>query len=253
MVLLHGVLELAKRRGWIGSNPCANLERIKVKQRRDLIVLTPDEIFLVAGAAARTQTPIVKDRRELYSALIVFSAFSGLRIGEARALRWEDLDFAGGRIQVRRNLAAGSPEESGPKSGLSRMVPLIDHAAQVLDAVSRRPRFVGPTDRVFCTELGAALPEGAARIALYDALEQAGIGHLRERAHPFRWHDLRHTFGTLAAEAFPIRDVMAYMGHEHISPTLVYLHHVPQHDAAQKLAALIDKKRGAPLAGAIAS
>ncbi|MCW2958487.1 MAG: site-specific integrase, partial [Solirubrobacterales bacterium] len=74
MVLLHGVLELAKRRGWIGANPCANLERIKVKQRRDLIVLTPDEIFLVGGAAARTQTPIVKDRRELYSALIVFSA-----------------------------------------------------------------------------------------------------------------------------------------------------------------------------------
>ncbi|MCW3015660.1 MAG: site-specific integrase [Solirubrobacterales bacterium] len=65
MVLLHGVLEFAKRRGWMASNPCANLERIRVKRRRDLVVLSPDEVFLVAGAAARTDTPIVKDRREL--------------------------------------------------------------------------------------------------------------------------------------------------------------------------------------------
>ncbi|WP_354702432.1 Putative prophage phiRv2 integrase [Paraconexibacter sp. AEG42_29] len=246
MVLLHGVLELAKRRGWIPVNPCANLERVKVKRRRDLLVLDPDQVFAVATAAATSQTAVDKDRRELYAALIVFSAFSGLRIGEARALRWEDIDFAGSRIQVRRSLAAGTQQETAPKSGLARMVPLIPHAAKALDDLSRRPLLVGATDRVFPTETGDALPEGAARIALYDALAGAGLGHFRERQIPFRWHDLRHTFGTLAAEAFAIRDVMAYMGHEDISTTLIYLHHVPQNDAADRLGALIDRKR-APL------
>lgn len=250
MVLLHGVLELAKRRGWIAINPCANLERIKVKRRRDLLVLAPDQVFLIASAAAASETAVDKDRRGLYAALIVFSAFSGLRIGEARALRWEDIDFLGSRIQVRRSLAAGTAQETAPKSGLARMVPLIPQAARALDALSRRPSFVGASDRVFASETGAPLPEGAARIALYDALHAAGLGHLRERAIPFRWHDLRHTFGTLAAEAFAIRDVMAYMGHEDISTTLIYLHHVPQNDAADRLGALIDRKR-APLGASV--
>jgi integrase len=48
-----------------------------------------------------------------------------------------------------------------------------------------------------------------------------------------RFHDLRHSFGTLAVRVFPLSDVKAYMGHADIATTMVYVHHVPQHDAAQ--------------------
>ena len=50
-----------------------------------------------------------------------------------------------------------------------------------------------------------------------------------------RFHDLRHTFGTLAVQAFPLSDVKAYMGHADIQTTMIYVHHVPQHDAAKRL------------------
>jgi len=34
---------------------------------------------------------------------------------------------------------------------------------------------------------------------------------------------------------FPLSDVKAYMGHADIATTMIYVHHVPQHDAAAKL------------------
>jgi len=52
---------------------------------------------------------------------------------------------------------------------------------------------------------------------------------------PIRFHDLRHTFGTLAVQVFPLSDVKAYMGHADIATTVVYGQHVPQLDAAEKL------------------
>ena len=54
-----------------------------------------------------------------------------------------------------------------------------------------------------------------------------------------RFHDLRHTFGTLAVQAFPLSDVQAYMGHADVATTMIYVHHVPRHDAADKLSAAI--------------
>jgi hypothetical protein len=54
-----------------------------------------------------------------------------------------------------------------------------------------------------------------------------------------RFHDLRHTFGTIAVQAFPLTDVKAFMGHADIQTTIIYVHHVPQHDAADKLSKLL--------------
>ena len=64
------------------------------------------------------------------------------------------------------------------------------------------------------------------------ALQRAGLKQLR-------LHDLRHSFGTLAVQAYPITDVKVWMGHADISTTQIYIHHVPQHDAADKLSALV--------------
>jgi integrase len=54
-----------------------------------------------------------------------------------------------------------------------------------------------------------------------------------------RLHDLRHSFGTLAVQAFPLSDVKAYMGHADIATTMIYVHHVPQVDAAERLSRVV--------------
>ena len=73
------------------------------------------------------------------------------------------------------------------------------------------------------------------RRRFYLALKRAGIEHIR-------FHDLRHTFGTIAVQAFTLTDVRAFMGHADIATTMIYIHHVPQNDAAEKLSELLDAR-----------
>jgi integrase len=58
------------------------------------------------------------------------------------------------------------------------------------------------------------------------------------------FQDLRHTFGTLAVQAFALSDVKAYMGHAEISTTMIYVHLVPRHDAAAKLSQVVGAATG---------
>lgn len=97
------------------------------------------------------------------------------------------------------------------------------------------------TFRVFNTRNFEAvlLDDGDLRLRFYGALRRAGLGHKRQETPALRFHDLRHTFGTLAVQAWPLVDVQAYMGHANIATTMIYAHHVPKHDAADALTRLV--------------
>ena len=166
-MLLHGILARAKRLGWIGSNPAENAERVSITRSGDFNVLTPEEVLAVAGAAGSEQD----------AAVILVAAFTGLRLGELRGLRFADVDFALQRILVRGNYVQGA---SGlPKSGKVRSVPLNDQAARALDQLSRREHFTAPDDLVFCSEVGEHRDDGSIRRAFYQALDAAGLGDKR--------------------------------------------------------------------------
>lgn len=228
LVVNYGILKRAKRRGWIPTNPAEDAERVTTKNSGDFNVLSPEEVFAVSRAAA--------DEQE--AALIVVAAFTGLRMGELRALRWEDVDFGKRTIFVRQSRVRRSLRPA-PKSGKVRSVPLIDQAAAALDRLSRRENFTAPSDQVFVSPTGIFIDDSATRKSFYEALGRAGLGHKREGERPFRFHDLRHTFGTLAVQVWPLVDVQSYMGHANIQTTMIYAHHIPKHDAANALTALV--------------
>jgi integrase len=121
-------------------------------------VLTPDEVEALARVADNEQD----------AAVFVIAAFTGLRLGELRALRWRDIDFAKRVIHVRRNLPEHGVERV-PKSGTVRSVPLVDRAAQVLDALSRREDWTGELDHVFVNALGGPVESGRPRIRFREA------------------------------------------------------------------------------------
>jgi integrase len=221
LVILHGILKRAKRKKWIATNPAEDAERVTFKRSGDFAVLTPTEVEALARAAVNEQD----------AAVFVVAAYTGLRQGELCALRWGDVDFAKRLVHVRRNLPAHGVERE-PKSGTVRSVPLVDRAAAVLDRLSRRERWTGEHDHVFVNALGGPVDHARLRIRFREARDQAGLKRLR-------FHDLRHTFGTLAVRVFPLTDVKAYMGHADIQTTMLYVHHVPQHDAAERLSAAL--------------
>jgi integrase len=222
-VCLHAILKRAKKKRWVSENAAEIADRIVLRRSGDFNVLSAEEAEAVIRAA-----PSVTE-----AALYRTAIGTGLRIGELRALRWGDVDF--GRRLVHVRWAFARYDLDRPKSNMVRSVPMADQVAAALDELSRRERWTGPEDFVFATELGRAPEDGRIRRRFYGAVKRAGLGHLRTKDNPLRFHDLRHTFGTLAVQVAPISDVQAWMGHAQIQTTMIYVHYVPQHDAADRL------------------
>jgi integrase len=233
LVLLYGVMKRAKQSDWIATNPSENARKIALKRSGDFNVLTPAEVAATARQAVDEQT----------AALITFAAFTGLRLGELRALRWGDIDFASRSIIVRRNLPSHG-EEKTPKSGKIRSVPLIDQAAVAVDGLSKREHFTADDERVFPSVTGGPFDDGEAREEFYAALKRAGLGRLREQEKPIVFHDLRHTFGTLGAAIWPLSDLQAYMGHAQTATTMIYVHFVPKIAAADEMSRAVAAAMG---------
>lgn len=226
LVILHGIMGRAKRKGWITSNPCENAEKVAVRRSDDFNVLAVEQVHAVAREAP---TGVLQ-------AMFLTAAFTGLRMGELLALRWRHVDFTNRIVHVQRNYVEGV--EDTPKSHRRRSVPLSDQAAVALDQLSRREDFTAPDDLVFSNEVGEHADDDQVRDAFYDALDAAGLGHLREGEDPIVFHDTRHTFGTqCAAKGIDLRRIQSWMGHADIQTTMRYLHYVPAHDDAARLTA----------------
>jgi integrase len=235
MVITHGMFSWAARKQIVPANPVADVDRVTVTRRAEFAILSPAEVLETARHA----------EDELVAAAIVTAAFTGMRMGELRALRWRDADFANDLVHVRRSFDKSSDADGLTKSKKARGVPLIAQVATVLDRLSRRDDHVGPNDLVFADTDGGPVTDQFLREGLYAAMDDAGISRDRDTGKLLIWHDLRHSFGTLAVRIFPLTDVKAYMGHADISTTMLYVHHVPQTDAAAKLGKLVDVELGA--------
>jgi len=217
---LHGVFRRAMRVYDLENNPVALIDKQPCRASGDFRVLAPREVLRLIGAAATEQ-----DR-----AIYALAAFAGLRMGELRALRWSDVDFTLSTIHVRRSFSLGRFEP--PKSGRVRSVPLIEQVAERLSQLQRRD---SPDDLIFTAQKGGVIDDSRVRRRFYDAYTRAGL-------QPLRFHDLRHSFGTMAVQAFPLSEVAAFMGHAAIETTMIYVHHVPKQDAASKLARVVDEQ-----------
>jgi integrase len=256
LTALRHACELAVGDGWLDANPSDGLAIVPLpKVEPDFNVLEPSQVEAVAAAMAvlpddeiplmRNGQPFVsleaavRRTRLLWSELVRFAAYTGLRLGELRALKWIDIDQRSSALRVARNAPATAPAGSdprAPKSGKARSVPLMPQALECLERVSKLGHPTGPNDLVFPSLGGGLFDAGRVRTAFYRGLEDTGLGYLREKDNPITIHDLRHTFGTIAARIFPLADVQAYLGHADISTTMRYAHHVPRTDAARRLA-----------------
>lgn len=224
----------------LAMNPAACADRRREPERGPLAFYSPEQIeqlarSLSAGAHRNQSRPALghgeieaRAREDIQDAeLVRVAAYGGLRRGELVALRWRDVDFTGRRIIVRRALS-GDTELRSTKSRRAREVPLPDQAAAALDRLSRRDEFTGPDDYVFANRLGRRLDPSALRRRFERAREAAGL-------EPLRFHDLRHTYGSLLVEGgIDLASVKAAMGHSRITTTERYLHARPAIELADR-------------------
>jgi integrase len=163
---------------------------------------------------------------EPYGSLFAVAGFTGLRMGELRALRWANVDFSRRLVHVHGSYVNGA--EGLPKSGKVRSVPLVDHAMQALEGLREREFFVGSDDLVFISPTGSRMDDSKARKEMAKAAKAAGL-------KPLNFHCLRHSFGTMAVQVFPVTDVMAMMGHADLTTTMQYVHSKSREDDASRL------------------
>ena len=196
-------------------------------ERRSIDVLRPDEVRQLAATAETEQDRV----------LYLTAAFTGLRFGELAALRWFRVDWQRDLIHVRRALARREIE--APKSGKVRSVPMMPEVAQALARLGQREWWTGEDEFVFVSPTGSYIDYSATVKAYRRALRKAGLRSIK-------FHGLRHSFGTLAVQEFPLSDVQAWMGHADIQTTIRYIHYVPKADAAERLGRLADGENVAP-------
>jgi integrase len=96
-------------------------------------------------------------------------------------------------------------------------VPLGDQALAALERLSHRPHFRAGDDYVFCSIIGDRLDPSALRRRDLAARDAAGLP-------PLRFHDLRHTAGTLLTRVLDPVTVKDVLGHADLKTTERYLH-----------------------------
>ena len=154
---------------------------------------------------------------------------TGLRRGELLGLKWEDLDLERGSLRVKRQIARinGEVAEAPLKTkNAYRTLPLAKDTVDVLDQQKKK---VGASPWVFPGPTGGPMSPDSVLHMLHRVLKRAGLPRVR-------FHDLRHTFATLALQTgVDVKTVSGMLGHYSAGFTLDTYAHVTT--SAQRRAA----------------
>lgn len=168
-----------------------------------------------------------------YRAFVATLAWTGMRLGELRALTWADIDLDARLITVNKTRYR-QQVQPGTKNGADRVVPIPPHLAVELAAHSLGAPHAHAAALVFRTTRGCPIdPDDFRRRVFAPALERAGLDAVT------RIHDLRHTSASLyLAAGATVREVMEIHGWKRMETAMRYLHTTaPLTEAATKLSA----------------
>jgi integrase len=193
---LKAVYNRAIRHGKLAYNPVTAIRLIRENNARNRCLSGDEETRLLAALPSWLRP------------LVTVALHTGMRRGELRMLRWEDVDLQTGSLQVRRD-----------KAGDGRWVTLNSAAHEALLMTKRERKVLGPY--VFGSPEGKSL----------DNLERHWRPALRAANLPnFRFHDLRHTFASrLAMEGVDLYTIQRAGGWKTATMVQRYAHLSPDH------------------------
>jgi integrase len=202
--VLASILGDAVRDRLLPSSPATGV-KMPARPQRKHIYLTRDQLDRLADESGR------------YCSLVLLLGLSGLRWGEAAALRVGDIDLRG-RVSITRNAATigGRTVVGTLKTGRSRTVTLPDFVAE---ALSRTCRGKGLGELIWKTAKGDCPKPPGAESWLDGAVRRC---QLSDPTFPrVTAHHLRHTAVSLAVHAGAnVMVVQRMLGHASAAMTL---------------------------------
>jgi integrase len=211
LALLRHVLDIAVEAGVIYANPAAVVKRAKLRSKE--IALPSSEKFNAMVEEMRNgHGRFSRDCADFVEGL----AYSGMRKGEANALKWRDLDFDANEIVVRGDAVTGTKGGEG-----WRRVPMIPDAR----ALFQRMRSERPGESLDAKVFAVS----ESQKAIDRACKKVGTDRITH-------HDLRHLFATRCIESgVDIPTVSRWLGHKDggVLAMKIYGHLRREHSIAQ--------------------
>ena len=204
--VMHVVFAHACRYEWLSRNP----------------------ISLVRQSAKRTKTPDVLDAEELRKllaelhnparTLVFLTAGTGLRISEALALKWSDVDFCCGAINLKFAIVHQKIGEMKTEAS-QKPVPIAGELAAALQEWRAETTYSQDEDWVFASPAMHGKqpywPETLLKCYVKPLVKQLGI------AKQIGWHSFRRTFATLLkSSGEDVKTVQELMRHANSRLTL---------------------------------
>ena len=233
LLVLKQILDLAVLDGRLSRNAAKQVPGPRPRQTKQRYLSHADVHRLAEECGHR-------DTR--HKVLVLTLAYTGIRWGEARALRLRHFDAAQSLLRIIDNIPVGFGEDQTvkPKSNRVRVVPLPAFLRNLLIAVTRGLR---DDDLIFTSRSATLLNNSNFRRDVFDPAVE------RLRLRPLTPHDLRHTAASLAISAgASVVGVQTMLGHATPAITLsVYTHLFP--DDLQSVAAKLDRAAQDALTG----
>lgn len=188
--VLSKIFSLAVDAEIVESNPCRRVRKFRLNNQR----------VRVLSLEAESRLFVALGENELVKNIVTVALHTGLRRGEIFNLKWFDVDFSRGMIQVRES-----------KSNKKRLVPMNTTIRTMLQGLKRKSEYVFPS------------PKTNGRL---DNIKRSFRRAVREaEIIDFRFHDLRHTAATRMADAgADAFTLMKILGHSDIRMTSRYTH-----------------------------
>lgn len=189
-------MRLAVDSGDAVDNPCRKVSILKGEQHRTRYLLPDEEDRLMT---------VLEDGRSPLRFMVVLAINTGLRVSEILKLQIEHVDFHRDVLYIKAT-----------KTDEDREVPLNDITRRLLTDLVTRAQDRG--NGYIFTNPRTGAQYVTIKTAWGNACRRAGIKDLR-------FHDLRHTFGTRAADAgVPLNAIRDVMGHHSTTMTERYAH-----------------------------
>lgn len=219
--VFSGPFNLAIDEEVIPANPCTGvLKRLGVRSDRSGTA----DVYDREEVAAFLET--AEHEEPAFYPLFLTLFRTGVRLGEALALTWKEIDWRGSFFMVKQSFRRGRIDT--PKTGKTRRVDMTDQLRETLKAyrVTKQKesmaKGIPASDYVFSERTGQPISQNTLRHAFKRTSRKAGLREIRV-------HDSRHSYASiLISEGTPIAYVKEQLGHASIQMTVDrYAHWIP--------------------------
>lgn len=202
-IILGKIFEVAVDNGIGVDNPVTSIKAMK--QPESNFTLPKREQWAIFWRKWRSLLEKGNSNQKKAAEMIRIIALTGVRVGEARGLKWGDINFESGSIYIQRQLTDKGAIQS-PKRG-SRKIPVNETLTVFLEELISQRSDISPDDFILRTKTA----EGT----LKSLCAQSGMP-------PLTHHNLRDYFATICVEnGVPVVPVAEWLGHADGGKTLL--------------------------------